>query len=53
METGRGERFKNRIDGLTRLSLLPVVLMKVLEVMDDEGQVFSELVAVLEKNSQY
>lgn len=45
METGRGERFKTRIEWLTRISMLPEVLMKVLEVVEDERQRIAEMIA--------
>lgn len=38
MKTDRGEKLKAGIDWLTRLSTHTVVLMKVLEVVEDESQ---------------
>lgn len=38
MKTDRSERLKTRIARLTRLLMLPVVLMKVLEVVEGESQ---------------
>jgi len=53
METDKDEKLKAGIDWLTRLSTHTVVLMKVLEVVEDERQRIAEVVASHRRTSRY